>query len=40
VLTEQEFLPANTPVRVAEVRPDGVVVEPLNKPTRSEVEQS
>ncbi len=39
VLTEQEFLPANTPVRVADVRPDGVVVEPLNKPTRSEVEQ-
>jgi membrane-bound ClpP family serine protease len=39
VLTEQEFLPANTPVRVADVRPDAVVVEPLNKPTRSEVEQ-
>lgn len=40
VLTEQEFLPAHTPVRVAEVRPDGVVVEPLSKPTHSEVEQS
>ena len=39
VLTEQEFLPAHTRVRVADVRPDGVVVEPLNRPTHSEVEQ-
>ncbi|MDW8291185.1 MAG: NfeD family protein [Armatimonadota bacterium] len=39
VLTEQEFLPARTPVRVADVRPDGVVVEPLSKPSHSEVEK-
>ncbi|MCS6830026.1 MAG: NfeD family protein [Armatimonadota bacterium] len=39
-LTEQEFLPAHTPVRVADVRPDGVVVEPLSKPPHSEVKQS
>jgi membrane-bound serine protease (ClpP class) len=29
VYTEHEFLPARTPVRVTDVRPDGIVVEPL-----------
>lgn len=38
VLTEQEFLPAHTPVRVADVRPDGVVVEPIAKSSRFDVE--
>lgn len=38
VLTEQDFLPAHTRVRVTEVRPDGVVVEPLNTVSHSEVE--
>jgi len=39
VITEQEFLPANTRVRVTDVRPDGLVVEPVNKPSPSEVER-
>lgn len=39
VLTEREFLPAHTPVRVADVRPEGVVVEPLSQPTPEEAER-
>ncbi len=39
VLTEREFLPARTRVRVADVRPDGVVVEPVGS-AHPEVEQT
>lgn len=40
VLTEQEFLPAHTRVRVSAVRPDGVVVEPIQRQTTSRQEPS
>lgn len=40
VITEQEFLPARTRVRVTDVRADDVVVEPLGEPTHSEVERA
>lgn len=40
VITEQEFLPANTRVRVTDVRPDGVVVEPVGDYTHSEAQHT
>lgn len=39
VITEQEFLPAHTRVRVTDVRPDGLVVEPVSKTTHPELER-
>lgn len=40
VITEQEFLPASTRVRVTDVRSDGVVVEPVSDPSPSKAEHS